>query len=96
MHHSDPDDFVVSTIKEIVDLNISSSSEDSGSITGQLARLDIVELIREMAKEHGSGCISIDGSVPMEIHLDQGNVVFARHGITIGKKALFRCLRIAE
>lgn len=96
LHLNDPDDFVVTTIKEIAELNLSSSAEDSVSITGQLARMDIVELIREMAKEHGSGLISIDGSERMEIHLDQGNVVFARHGITIGKKALFRCLRIAE
>ncbi len=83
-------------VKRTIDLHREDVTETSSSISGQLAKLKIVDLIRHLVKDHGSGCISIDGRVTMEIHLRDGEIVHAQHGITIGKKALFRCLRIAE
>lgn len=83
-------------VQKTIALHREEFTETSASISGQLAKLKIVDLIRHLAKEHGSGCIAIEGHIPMEIHLRDGEIVHAQHGITIGKKALFRCLRIAE
>lgn len=83
-------------VRKIINLRGNNKENDVMGITGQLARLGIVELIREMAAEHGSGIISIDGTTQMDIYLVDGQIVHSRHGITVAKKALFRCLRIAE
>lgn len=83
-------------IRTLTDVRVRQEEQNALGISGQLARFGIVELIQEMAKEHGSGLISIDGALPMKIYLRAGNIVHAQHGITIGKKALFRCLRIAD
>lgn len=84
------------SIRQTLQAFVQEKNADLQGITGQLARLDILELIRQIAADHGNGLISIDGAVPMELHLLEGQIVHARHGITVGKKALFRCLRIAD
>jgi len=85
------------TIRNLVASHRARQEEgSSGSISGQLARLTIVDLLRQLVKDKSSGVVVIDGSIVMEIHLVEGRIVHARHGITVGKKALFRCLRVAE
>ena len=91
----DPTVFV-KMVKDLVNLHGEEYSETPSGISGQLAKLKIVDLIIHLVKDHGSGAITIDGSTLMEIHLRNGNIVHAKHGITIGKKALFRCLRVAD
>ncbi|CAM2070043.1 DegV family protein [Sulfidibacter corallicola] len=83
-------------VKETVNLHRRAIKKTSAGISGQLAKLKIVDLIMQLSDEHSSGCITIDGQLLMEIHLRDGQIVHARHGITLGKKALFRLLRIAE
>ena len=83
-------------VKDTVNTHRGGPRNTAGGISGQLAKMKIVDLISHLATEHGSGRISIDGKIPMEIHLRDGEIVHARHGITVGRKALFRCLRIAE
>ncbi len=87
---------LVDIVNNQIELHSATKEESAMGITGQLARLGIIELISAMVNEHGTGVISIDGSTTMEIHLKNGQIVHSRHGITVGKKALYRCLRIAE
>lgn len=83
-------------IQSTINLHRQDYEETSMGISGQLAKMKIVDLIAHLAAEEGSGIIYIDGGIAMEIHLREGQIIHARHGITIGKKALFRCLRVAE
>ena len=83
-------------VKDTVNLHRRAIKKTSAGISGQLARLKIIDLIMQLSDEQSSGCITIDGPLLMEIHMRDGQIVHARHGITLGKKALFRCLRIAE
>lgn len=71
-------------------------TESSQGISGQLAKLKIVDLLHQLADDKLSGMVAIDGDKTMSIHLQEGRVVHARHGITVGRKALYRCLLIAE
>jgi len=96
VYHNDSARDYLTTVKEMINLHRSSKAENVSGITGQLARMGIIDLIRQLAADHGSGIISIDGQVTMEIVLRNGAIIHAKHGITVGKKALFRCLRIAE
>lgn len=91
----DPTQFL-KRVKETVNLHRRAIKKTSVGISGQLARLKIIDLIMQLSDEKSSGCITIDGPLLMEIHMRDGQIVHARHGITLGKKALFRCLRIAE
>lgn len=83
-------------VEETLRHNRKGIRETAGGISGHLAKMKIVDLIFHLAEEHGTGVIHIDGKQQMEIHLRDGHIIHARHGITIGKKALARCLRIAE
>jgi DNA-binding response OmpR family regulator len=83
-------------VKEQIQLHLPGFQEGPQGITGNLAKLSIHDLLLQLAQRHGSGKISIDGNREMSIYLNEGQVVHARHGITVGKKALFRCLHIAE
>ena len=83
-------------VKQTIYLHRNEERQSAIGLSGQLAKTKIADLILQLAKEHGTGFIHIDGSVPMEIHLRDGGIVHARHGITVGKKALFRCLMVAE
>ena len=95
-HMIKDDPHYAATVRETINLHREDYEETSMGISGQLAKLKIVDLLAHLARDEGSGIITIDGNIPMEIHLHDGNIVHARHGITVGKKALFRCLRIAE
>ncbi len=88
-------DSLIAKVKELASVR-EESSEDSGGISGQLARLTTADLLRQLGKDRSSGVIVIDSSTAMEIHLSDGRIVHARHGITVGKKALYRCLRVAD
>jgi len=86
----------VKTLKGLVDLHQNEARQTQSGISGQLAQTPISQLIQDLAKEHSTGILYIDGTVPMEIHLVENQIVHARHGITVGFKALCRCLLIAE
>lgn len=88
-------DGLLEVIRNLTEVRL-RQEEGALGISGQLARFGIMDLIQEMAREHGSGRIAIDGSIPMQIHLAKGEIVHAKHGITVGLKALYRCLRIAD
>lgn len=90
------DEEFIQIVKDTATIHGKDYQETSMGISGQLATMKIVDLISHLAEEEGSGAITIDGPNVMEIHLREGFIVHARHGITVGKKALFRCLRIAE
>jgi fatty acid-binding protein DegV/DNA-binding NarL/FixJ family response regulator len=92
---SDPEIFL-SLVKDTLNQYRDPFKVRTAGISGQLAKTKIVDLIMDLASEHGSGVIHIDGKIPMEIHLRDGQIVHAKHGITVGKKALFRCVSIAE
>lgn len=93
---SDEPSVLTSILRKLVNLHQNEARHTQQGISGQLAQTPISELIKHLAVEEGSGVLFIDGVVPMEIHLKQGALVHARHGITVGFKALCRCLLIAE
>lgn len=83
-------------IRSLVNLHQKETRHTQKGISGQLAQTPISDLIAQLASEEGTGVLYIDGQVPMEIHLVDGQISHARHGITVGFKALCRCLLIAE
>ena len=86
----------IKTLKGLVNLHQNEARQTQSGISGQLAQTPISQLIRDLSEEHATGILYIDGVVPMEIHLVDKQIVHARHGITVGFKALCRCLLIAE
>ena len=86
----------IKTLKGLVDLHQNEARQTQTGISGQLAQTPISQLIKELGEEHTNGILYIDGVVPMEIHLVDKQIIHARHGITVGFKALCRCLLIAE
>jgi hypothetical protein len=89
-------DQCIKLIMKQINIHLPGIQSTSSGITGQLHKLSITDLIYELAQRHGSGKITIDGPKEMEIYLKNGRIIHARHGVTVGKKALFRCLRIAD
>lgn len=86
----------IKTLRNAVNLHQNEARHTHRGISGQLAQTPISELIKQLAEEEGTGMLLIDGVLPMEIHFREGQLVHARYGITVGFKALCRCLLIAE
>ncbi len=96
LHISNSNDYILKVIKKQIDIHLPGLHSSSDGITGQLHKLSITDLIYELAQRHSSGKITIDAPEEMVIYLKKGKIIYSKHGITIGKKALFRCLRIAD
>ena len=90
------DEQIIKVLNRQIQIHLPGLHQSSSGITGQLHKLSITDLIHELAQRHGSGKITIDAAEEMAIFLKDGLIIHARHGITVGKKALYRCLQIAD
>jgi len=96
IHPSTSTEQLIKSIKHQLQIHLPGLHTSVSGITGQLHKLSITDLIFELAQRHGSGKITIDGKEEMAIFLKDGKIIHSRHGVTVGKKALYRCLRIAD